>query len=110
MVVRPEPVVQRAVRGAERIAGDRIERAERLVHQHHVGSRRQRARDADPLALAAGQRSGKARRKVVRQRDQIEQLRDAGRDSPRDQPRSCGVMPMFSPTVMCGNRPTSWNT
>ena len=35
--------------------GDRIERAERLVHQHDRRIGRQRARHADALALAAGQ-------------------------------------------------------
>ena len=49
-----EPVVQVAIGAAERVAGDRIERAERLVHQHQLRPRRQRPRDADPLRLAAG--------------------------------------------------------
>ena len=40
---------------AERVAGQGIERAERLVHQHDARLCRQRARHADALALAAGQ-------------------------------------------------------
>jgi hypothetical protein len=48
-VVRPSAVVQGAVGAAERVAGDRIERAERLVHQHQLRLGRQRAGDADPL-------------------------------------------------------------
>ena len=43
----------------ERDAGDRIERAERLVEQQHARARRERARDADALALAARQLVGK---------------------------------------------------
>ena len=37
------------------LAGDGVERAERLVEQQHVRIERERARDADPLLHAAGQ-------------------------------------------------------
>ena len=47
--------MQVAIVVAERVAGERIERAERLVHQHDPRPCRQRPRDADALALAAGQ-------------------------------------------------------
>ena len=40
---------------AERVAGERIERAERLVHQHDARFCGQRPRHADALALAAGE-------------------------------------------------------
>ena len=59
-VVRPSLLVQGAVVVAERVAGERIERAERLVHQHDLRPRRERAGDADALALAAGQFMRKA--------------------------------------------------
>ena len=36
--------------------GDRVERRARLVHEHDVGLDRDRARDAQALLLAAGQR------------------------------------------------------
>ena len=39
----------------QRVAGDRIERAERLVHQQQLGIGGQRAGDADTLLLAARQ-------------------------------------------------------
>ena len=52
--------MQRAVVVAERIAGEGIERAERLVHQHDPRLCRQRPGDADALALAAGQFMRKA--------------------------------------------------
>ena len=52
---QPELAMQGAIIVAERIAGEGIERAERLVHQHDARPCRQRPRDADALALAAGQ-------------------------------------------------------
>jgi len=52
---QPQPGVQGAVVVAERVAGERIERAERLVHQDDFWAGRKRACDADALALAAGQ-------------------------------------------------------
>ncbi len=39
---------------AERVAGEGVERAERLVHQHDARLCGERARHADALALAAG--------------------------------------------------------
>ena len=39
----------------EQVAGHRVERAERLVHQQHVRLLGQRAGERDPLAHAAGQ-------------------------------------------------------
>ena len=59
-VVSPSLLMQRAVVVAERIAGEGIERAERLVHQHDPRSCRQRPGDADALALAARQFMRKA--------------------------------------------------
>ena len=96
-----EPLVQRPVGGAQRVAGDRIERAERLVHQHDARPRRDGPRHAGALALATGQRMGEARRIVARQLDEVEQLRDARRDvAAAASASSCGVMPMFSAMVM----------
>ncbi len=42
----------------EHVAGHGVERAERLVHQQHVGFLCQRARHRDPLAHAAGELVG----------------------------------------------------
>ena len=57
---------------------DRIERAERLVHQQHRRIGGQRARHADTLALPARQLVRPACRKVGRrQADELEQLRRA---------------------------------
>ena len=39
----------------EQVAGHRVERAERLVHEQHVGVLRERAGERDALAHAAGQ-------------------------------------------------------
>ena len=52
---QPELAVQGTVIVAERIAGEGIERAERLVHQYDTRFCRQCPRDADALALAARQ-------------------------------------------------------
>ena len=111
-VVRPELAVQRAVILAERVAGERIERAERLVHQHDLRPGGERAGDADALALAAGQLRGKARRGAFRGRGGPASSSSSTRAAIRasSQPSSFGVIAMFSATVMCGNRPTPWNT
>ena len=110
-VVRPQLVVQRAVVLAQRVAGQRVERAERLVHQHHVGAGGQRAGDADALALAAGELVRQARAIAGVEAHQVQQLVDPRGDARlRPSRAACGVMAMFSATVMCGNRPTSWNT
>jgi hypothetical protein len=42
------------------VAGNGVDRAERLVHQHHVGVGAHRACDTDPLTLTAGQLLGVA--------------------------------------------------
>ena len=96
--------MQVAIGAAERVAGDRIERAERLVHQHQPRPAGERPRDADPLRLAARQLARIAAARLGGQRDQLEQLGDPRLASPR---RSAGAtMPTFSATVMCGNRPS----
>ena len=60
-----------------RVAGDRIEGAERLVHQHHGRVRRERAREADPLALSARELGRIAGAVVDRgEVDEVEQLVD----------------------------------
>ena len=52
----PEPPLQRAELVAHLRAQPRVEVAERLVEQQHLGLEHQRARDRHPLLLAAGQR------------------------------------------------------
>ena len=76
-VVSPSRCVQGAVVVAERIAGEGIERAERLVHQDDARPRRQRPRDADALALAARQLMRQAVAVLAAlEPDQIEQFVD----------------------------------
>ncbi len=78
----PHRVVKVAHLRAERIARDRIERAERLVHQQDRGLRGERARDADALLLAHRERAqAGACRTLARKRDEIDELVDARRDS-----------------------------
>ncbi len=50
------------------LARERVERAERLVHQHHFGVARERAREADALLHAAGELVDRARRRSSRGR------------------------------------------
>ena len=74
------------------LARDRVDRAERLVHQHQRRVGRHRPRDADALLLAAGELApGSACRSLVRiEPDELEQLARARADplpSPAEQPR-----------------------
>ncbi len=64
--------------GVQLDARDRIERAERLVHQQHRRIDGERAGDADALALAARQLVGPAvGERAAIEADQVEQLADA---------------------------------
>jgi hypothetical protein len=75
--------VQPPVVLAERVAGERVERAERLVHQHDRRLGRERPGQADALAFAAGKLAGKPFAKLaVAETDQREQRLD-----PRRRPR-----------------------
>ena len=58
----------------EALAVDRVDRAERLVHQHQRRVGGERAGDADALALAAGELRRVAAAHLRRQPDQVEQL------------------------------------
>ena len=82
-------------------ARDRVDRAERLVHQHHRRVGRERARDADALLLAARQLAGKAvaiGAGSMPTSASNSSTRAAIRAS--SQPRSRGTVAMF-----CGDRP-----
>ena len=59
------------------LAVDRVDRAERLVHQHQRRVGRERAGDADALALAAGELGRVAVAEVAGQADDLQQLLDA---------------------------------
>ena len=110
-VVRPSLSCSGAIVVAERVAGEGIERAERLVHQHDPRPRRERARDADALALAAGQfvRKAVAILRAV-EPHQIEQFVDPRAISAAGTPNSFGVIPILPATLICGNSPPLWNT
>ena len=93
------------------LAVDRVDRAERLVHQHQRRIGRERARDADALALAARQLRRVAVAQLGAERRQLEQLVDPSRRTlSLSQPSSFGTTAMFSPIVRCGNRPICWIT
>ena len=60
------------------LAGDRVDRAERLVHQQHRRVGGERPGDADALLLATGELAGVAVAVLRRvEADQVEQLVDA---------------------------------
>ena len=59
-------------------AHDRVDRAERLVHQHHRRVGGQRPGDADPLLLAAGELGRVALGELRGQPDPLEQLHRRG--------------------------------
>ena len=97
--------------GVQLGARQRIESAERLVHQQHRRIDGQRARDADALTLSARQLVRAARGELARRKaDELEQLVGSRRDTlraPRFQP---GTTATLSATDMWGKRPTSCNT
>ena len=64
-----------------------VERRDRLVGDDEVGVERERAREPDPLPLAAGELVGVAPRGVLRQADGAQELSDAaGRFLPVGEP------------------------
>ena len=96
--------------GLEAVARDRVERAERLVHQHQRRVDGERAGEADALALPAGELRREALAVVGLEADELEELGSAARVRFLSQPSRRGTVPMLSATVMCGNRPTCWIT
>ena len=94
------------------VAGDRVDGAERLVHEQHRRVGGQGPGHADPLALAARQLVRVAAAVAAGfEADQLEQLVDAApRPRLRSQPSSRGTVPTLSATVWWGNRPTCWMT
>ena len=72
------------------VAGDRVDRAEGLVHEHDRLAGGHRAGDADALALAAGELARVALGVALLEADELEQLADARPDAllvPTQQPR-----------------------
>ena len=94
------------------LAVDRVDRAERLVHEHQRRVGGQGAGHADALALAAGELrrdSGRASRRV--EADELEQLVDAGAMRSRGPSRAAaGRWRCSRPMVWCGKRPICWIT
>ena len=106
LLLEPEELV------LEPLAADRVDRAERLVHQHDRRIGRQRASHADTLSLAARQLARVAI--AVRaglEADKVEELLDAlARLRAPDQRSRPGTTATLSPMVRCGKRPTCWMT
>ena len=92
-------------------ARDRVERAERLVHQQHRRVGGERAGEPDALALAARELRRVALRVRLLEPDELEQLRRPLADPLPSASRAAAARcAMFSPIVMCGKRPTCWIT
>ena len=93
------------------LAVDRVDGAERLVHQHHARVGGQRPGDADPLLLAAGELRGVAVAELGVEADQLEQLGDARRRRARGPSRAgAGRWRCSAAIVRCGKRPICWIT
>ena len=92
------------------LAVDRVDRAERLVHEHQRRVGREGAGHADALALAAGELRGIAVAHLGGiEADELEQLVDARADPLARPSRAArGTVAMLSPMVWCGKRPICW--
>ena len=92
-------------------AGDRIDRAERLVHEQHRRIGGERAGDTDPLALTAGElRRIPVAEHIGLETDGREQLVDAGVDTPVVPTEQAGHGRDVARDRLVGNRPTCWIT
>ena len=90
---------------------DRVDGAERLVHQQHRRVGGERPGHADPLLLAARELGRVAVEQLGVEADQLDQLVDPlPRSASLSQPSSWGTVAMFSAMVRWGNRPTCWMT
>ena len=85
-------------------AGDRVERAERLVEQHDVGLRGERARHGDALALAARQLARPAIAEVAPARARPAGAPARPRRPARASPRSQGTSATLRRTRQCGQQ------
>ena len=93
------------------VAHDRVDRRERLVHQHDRRVRRQGAGDARRAAAArrrAAPGSGPPSRRSSPTRSSSSSARV--RASLLRRPGSTGTVATLSTTVRCGNRPAFWMT
>ena len=92
-------------------AHDRVDRGERLVHQHHGRVGGQRPGDADPLTLPAEQLGRVAIEELAVEVEDLEQLVDPARRCERRPSRpGVGTVAMFWRIVRCGSRPVCWIT
>ena len=92
--------------GLQLVADDRVDRAERLVHEQDVGIDRETARHPDALLLPAGElATGNGPRAPVSPTD-IQQLEGVLASSRLAARRHQGTVAMLSITVKCGRAPT----
>ena len=93
-------------------AGDRVDRTERLVHEQDRRIGRERAGDADALALPARELVGIAVAVLARDRGRRGRAarRRARATLALSQPSRRGTVATLCAMVWCGNRPTCWMT
>ncbi len=93
-------------------AGDRVDGAERLVHEEHGRVGRERARHPDPLALPARELRRDSASRYSAGSSPTRSSSSSTRASVRafGQPSSFGTVAMLVAMVWCGNRPTCWIT
>ena len=113
-VISSTPVVGSPPDGQQQflhaLARQRIERAERLVHQQEFRFGGQRAGDADALAHAAGQLPDAPCRPAPRSPTSASSSSARPRRSARPTPRSRSGKATLSRAVSQGNSASSWNT
>ena len=90
----------------QQVASDRVERAERLVHEQDVGVLRERACQRDALAHAAGELVGPLRRAA-----EVDELEELVRLARRDGDHSAEAQRELdvAAAVSQGNSADSWN-
>ena len=92
------------------LARERVERAERLVHQHHFGIARERAREADALLHAAGDLIDRSVRELLEaDRRELRRARSACARAFAT-PRIRSPNSTFSTTTSHGISACFWNT
>ena len=92
-------------------AHDRVDRAERLVHQQHRRVGGEGAGHPDALLLAAAELRRVALGDRRAEPDEVEQLhRPLARAVRRSQPSRRGTVVTLSTTVRWGNSPACWMT
>ena len=93
----------------QHVAGDRVERRERLVHEQHVAVLRERPGQRDALAHAAGQLVRRLPPEPSRRTSSSRRWASSRRSPPCRRPRRRSASSTFCAAVSHGNSAGSWN-